>query len=47
MEEVFGDDLFYTVDVDQAVPDNLPIDHDDRPLLTLVEAGRLKSLLRS
>jgi hypothetical protein len=41
VEEVFRDDFLYVADVNEAVPDSLGIDHDDRTVLTLVEATRL------
>ncbi len=39
VEEVLGDDLLDVFDVDEAVPDGLGVDHDDGPVLALVEAA--------
>jgi hypothetical protein len=39
VEEMFCDDLLNVVDVDEAVPDGLGIDHDDGAVLALIEAS--------
>jgi hypothetical protein len=39
VEEVFGDDLGDVFDVDEAIPDGLGVDHDDRTVFALVEAA--------
>jgi hypothetical protein len=41
VEEMLADDLRHIFQVDKAVPDSVGIDHDDRPVLTLVEAAKL------
>ncbi len=41
VEEVLGDDLLDILDVDEAVPDGLRVDHDDGAVLALVEAAGL------
>jgi hypothetical protein len=41
VQEVLVDDLLDVLEVDEAVPDSLGIDHDDGPVLTLVEAAGL------
>jgi hypothetical protein len=41
MQEVFVDDLIYIFELDEAVPDRLGIDDDNRAMLALVEAARL------
>ncbi len=39
VEDVFGDDLVYVFDVDEAVPDGLGVDDDGGAVLALVEAA--------
>ena len=39
VEKVLGDDLLDVFDVDEAVPNGLGVDHDDWPVLALVEAA--------
>jgi hypothetical protein len=41
MKEMLVDDLLHIFYVDEAVPDGVWIDHDDRPVLALVEAAKL------
>jgi hypothetical protein len=41
MQEVFVHDLLYILELDEAVPDRLGIDDDNRAMLALVETARL------
>jgi hypothetical protein len=41
VEEMLVDDLRHISNVDKAIPDSVGIDHDDGPMLALVEAAKL------
>ena len=41
MEQVFADNLLNVLQLDEAVPDGLGVDHDDGTVLALIEAARL------